>query len=257
VRVKDNGPGIAASSLSKVAQRYFTSKRHDPASFTGFGFRGEALASMAEIASLEVYSRQLNDATMNTLQLRVRDRERLMSASNTSRAAPSSTADRRTAPDLWTPSAPPSKSGTSSTNGQCGSWRLAIPALADLIERRKTAGATIEQIRKMIETYALSHPGIAFTLEDAEKKDSKVMTLLRVKSVPERWASIFGGSFTKVGPIPIRDYADLWPVSHRHRCAVRRRPSRRLHLLCCCLQQAVSVHQSVAFDASRAAKNVA
>lgn len=60
IQVSDNGPGIPPNELQSVGERYFTSKCRtlaDLDTVTSFGFRGEALASIGEVALLEVHSR--------------------------------------------------------------------------------------------------------------------------------------------------------------------------------------------------------
>lgn len=63
IQVKDNGHGIAPEDRENVAKRHFTSKIRDMAELRELGgrylgFRGEALASAAELAaSLELATR--------------------------------------------------------------------------------------------------------------------------------------------------------------------------------------------------------
>ncbi|RUS21340.1 hypothetical protein BC937DRAFT_92991 [Endogone sp. FLAS-F59071] len=60
VQVTDNGIGITPIDLKNVGQRYATSKCHtleDLQNVMSFGFRGEALASIAEVAVLEIISK--------------------------------------------------------------------------------------------------------------------------------------------------------------------------------------------------------
>lgn len=60
IKVEDNGRGIADISL--LAQRYCTSKLVNQQVEQSYGFRGEALASMADIASLEILTRSGSSA---------------------------------------------------------------------------------------------------------------------------------------------------------------------------------------------------
>jgi DNA mismatch repair protein MutL len=61
VRVADNGIGIDLADLQQAATAHSTSKiddRDDLFHITSLGFRGEALHSLAQLADLEIYSRQ-------------------------------------------------------------------------------------------------------------------------------------------------------------------------------------------------------
>lgn len=74
-RVQDNGTGIRPQDFQKLGQRYCTSKAarfvtlHETATF---GFRGEALASLAESSSLEVLSRHADSNPDDTHSLHIR-----------------------------------------------------------------------------------------------------------------------------------------------------------------------------------------
>jgi DNA mismatch repair protein MutL len=59
-QVKDNGLGIAEADLAQLPARYHTSKCHtleDLSNIATLGWRGEALASLAEVANLQIISR--------------------------------------------------------------------------------------------------------------------------------------------------------------------------------------------------------
>ncbi|MCP4050123.1 MAG: DNA mismatch repair endonuclease MutL [bacterium] len=64
IRVSDNGTGISKKDLRLAPVQYATSKINrleDIYSSTGFGFRGEALASICHIAKLEILSKTKNN----------------------------------------------------------------------------------------------------------------------------------------------------------------------------------------------------
>lgn len=61
VRISDNGQGIAPGHLAKALERFTTSKitkTEDLWSLSSYGFRGEALASIAAVSELTLTSRQ-------------------------------------------------------------------------------------------------------------------------------------------------------------------------------------------------------
>ncbi|CAG8470821.1 9633_t:CDS:10 [Ambispora gerdemannii] len=63
LQVLDNGCGISPEDLQKIGQRYFTSRCNtleDLQQVTTYGFRGEALASISDVAILEIISKHPN-----------------------------------------------------------------------------------------------------------------------------------------------------------------------------------------------------
>ena len=61
VRVSDNGSGISESDLALALKRHATSKivaSEDLFTLTSYGFRGEALASIAAVSQLKLISKQ-------------------------------------------------------------------------------------------------------------------------------------------------------------------------------------------------------
>jgi DNA mismatch repair protein MutL len=73
IRVADDGAGIAAGALELACQPHTTSKLHslrDLEALRSFGFRGEALASVAAIAELELLSAADDSGLASGLRLR-------------------------------------------------------------------------------------------------------------------------------------------------------------------------------------------
>ena len=75
VQVKDNGHGIAPEDRDNVARRYFTSKIRDVAELKllggrSLGFRGEALASAAEMSGgLDIVTRIEGEVTATKMAI--------------------------------------------------------------------------------------------------------------------------------------------------------------------------------------------
>ncbi|KAI9013827.1 hypothetical protein CLU79DRAFT_768116 [Phycomyces nitens] len=70
VQVTDNGIGIHPESMTEVAKRYTTSKCHtihDLQHLQTFGFRGEALAALAEASILQITSKHKNHKGFMTI----------------------------------------------------------------------------------------------------------------------------------------------------------------------------------------------
>ncbi|PBL02872.1 hypothetical protein ARMGADRAFT_1042474 [Armillaria gallica] len=139
--VRDDGTGMGKDALAGIEGRYVTSKAYDPDSLnvlSTFGFRGEALASAADLCCLEISSR---------------------------------TAVSR---ETWSVIL---KGGQTLYSGVAVRWRRETPgtvvcvrdAFYNLPVRRRShpsPSRTLELIRQEIETYALVFPGVAFSLEN-------------------------------------------------------------------------------------------
>jgi len=73
LKIADNGSGIAKDDMELAFERHATSKIHsanDLNSISSFGFRGEALASVASVAEVEVTSRQADNDVGNRLVIK-------------------------------------------------------------------------------------------------------------------------------------------------------------------------------------------
>ncbi|KAK0461814.1 uncharacterized protein EV420DRAFT_1305145 [Desarmillaria tabescens] len=139
--VRDDGTGMSKDALTAIEERYATSKAYDPDSLnvlSTFGFRGEALASAADLCCLEISSR---------------------------------TAVSR---ETWSVIL---KGGQTLYSGAAVRWRRETPgtvvcvrdALYNLPVRRRShpsPARTLELIKQEIETYALVFPSVAFSLEN-------------------------------------------------------------------------------------------
>ncbi|KAI0700587.1 hypothetical protein BC835DRAFT_1411934 [Cytidiella melzeri] len=165
--VRDNGVGMTKSDLTAFehAGRYGTSKAYSSESLgevSTFGFRGEALASAADLSCLEICSRT------------ARSRE------------------------TWSVIL---KDGKSLYNGPAVRWRREYSgtvvcvrdAFYNLPIRRlshPTPQRTLELIRKDIETFALVFPGVSFSLENTHRNDTKRSERRKTMAVPKTHSTL-------------------------------------------------------------------
>ena len=135
IRVADDGVGIAADALELACQRHTTSKLHTPAdleSIATLGFRGEALASIATVAELELVSAATAMGTARTLLLRGGQ-----------------------------PVAAGAIPRTRGTTVTVRALFAEMPARRALLRGARSEGARIAAV---VRAYALLHPAVRFTL---------------------------------------------------------------------------------------------
>ncbi|OCH95920.1 hypothetical protein OBBRIDRAFT_766580 [Obba rivulosa] len=176
--IRDDGTGISRDGLAALEAgpdggRYSTSKAYTPASLgevTTFGFRGEALASAADLCCLEISSRTARSRESWSIIM---------------------------------------KDGKTLYNGPSIRWRRESPgtvvcvrdAFYNLPVRRLSHPPpvrTVELIRKEIEAFALVFPEVSFTLEDTNKakgggsRGSRVLTIPKTGSILTSFRNIYG-----------------------------------------------------------------
>ncbi|PFH51311.1 hypothetical protein AMATHDRAFT_142895 [Amanita thiersii Skay4041] len=181
--VRDNGVGITRDALNIIGEgsdngRYFTSKPHASHTINAletFGFRGEALASIASLSCIEICSRIARSR------------------------------------DTWSVIL---KGEKSLYNGPAVRWRRESPgtvvhvrdAFYNLPVRRRSHPApsrTMDQIRQELECYALIFPHVSFTLEDIQSQKragSSEYCLLRIPKTSSTLAAfqhLYGKAFAK------------------------------------------------------------
>ncbi|TFK85447.1 hypothetical protein K466DRAFT_494735 [Polyporus arcularius HHB13444] len=170
--VRDDGAGIPRDGLALLAGgaetgRYGTSKAYTPASLnevTTFGFRGEALASVADLCCLEVCSRTKHSSENWSVIL---------------------------------------KGGQTLYTGPSIRWRRESPgtvvSVRDVfynlpIRRRShpSAARTVDLVRREIETFALVFPDVCFSLETSKKGQNgvHVRSKARVLTVPKTQSTL-------------------------------------------------------------------
>ncbi|KAJ6466703.1 hypothetical protein C8R47DRAFT_1179968 [Mycena vitilis] len=152
--VRDDGSGLSKDGMDILgtgleAGRYGTSKAYAPESLddlSTFGFRGEALASCADICCLEISSR--TSRSRQTWSVIVKGSKALY-------------------------------------NGPAVRWRRESPGTTLPVRRlsHPTAARTLDAVRHEIEAFALVFPSVSFTLENTHSvRDEKDM-LLRIPKV--------------------------------------------------------------------------
>ncbi|XP_054989276.1 DNA mismatch repair protein Mlh3 isoform X2 [Sorex araneus] len=165
VQVIDNGVGMASDDVDKAGNRYFTSKCNSIQDLENprfFGFRGEALASIADMASaVEISSR--TNRTMKTF-VKLFQNGKALKVSEA---------------DLTRPSA-----GTTVTVHNLF-YQLPV--------RRKCMDARLEfeKVRQRIEALSLMHPSISFSLRN-DVSGSMVLQLPKAKDICSRFCQIYG-----------------------------------------------------------------
>ena len=148
IEVIDNGSGMSIHDLELSVCRHATSKItafEDLSQLASLGFRGEALPSIAAVASLKITSKIKNAETFE------------VSAEHT---APKK-ADAKRVPNY-------------NFLGSDHGTRITVTSLFSQIPARlkflKSAGAETSAVREIIERLALTHPEVAFTLQSDDRK---------------------------------------------------------------------------------------
>nr|XP_034964245.1 DNA mismatch repair protein Mlh3 isoform X2 [Zootoca vivipara] len=164
VQVVDNGSGMGRDDLNKVGNRYFTSKCYsveDLENLKFYGFRGEALASIANMASILEVSSKTNKVAKTFLKLFHNGKGLEVSEAELNR-----------------PSA-----GTTVT---------AYNLFHQLPVRRKCMDSRLEfeRVRHKVEALSLIHPSISFSLRN-DASCSMVLQLPKTKDTRSRFSQIY------------------------------------------------------------------
>ncbi|XP_071078170.1 DNA mismatch repair protein Mlh3 isoform X3 [Desmodus rotundus] len=165
VQVIDNGLGIGSDDVDTVGTRYFTSKCNSLQDLENpkfYGFRGEALASIADMASaVEISSKK--SRTMKTFVKLFQNGKALKACEA----------------DLSRPSA-----GTTVT---------VYNLFYQLPVRRKCMDPRLEfeKVRQRVEALSLMHPSISFSLRN-DVSGSMVLQLPKTKDICSRFCQIHG-----------------------------------------------------------------
>lgn len=181
--VKDNGHGLDKKDLEVIGQegdsgRYSTSKRYAPNSMNAestFGFRGEALASAAQLSCLEISSRTAK--SKESWSLIVKGGKRLYHG--------------------------PSVRWRRETPGTVACIRDAFYNLPVRRLSHPSPTRTMDLIRQEVEKYAVVFPEVEFTIEDihASKVASNEERIIRIPKTSSMLASfrrLFGRALVEV-----------------------------------------------------------
>lgn len=135
IRVTDDGIGMHAADLPLAVERYTTSKLqafHDLTRLTTYGFRGEALASIAAVSELEILSRPSAEPVGHRIRVR-------FGKTTTVEPAPAAPGTAVTVRDLF----------------------ANVPVRRRFLRNERTETAFIQRV---VAAYALARPDVQFTL---------------------------------------------------------------------------------------------
>ncbi|KAH0839814.1 hypothetical protein J3R83DRAFT_760 [Lanmaoa asiatica] len=182
--VMDNGAGFTKDGLHKIGQDsergwYNSSKAYTAASLdtvSTFGFRGEALASMADLSCMEISSRTARSRESWSV---------IVKAGKSLYIGPSI---------RWRRESP----------GTVVSIRDAFFSLPVRRQSHPTPNKTIELIRQELEVYALVFPNISFSFQDASKTKesnnphkSHILKIPKTRSTLAAFQHFYGRAFTE------------------------------------------------------------
>ncbi|XP_060119153.1 DNA mismatch repair protein Mlh3 [Heteronotia binoei] len=187
IQVVDNGSGMGREDLCKAGNRYFTSKCYsveDLENLTFYGFRGEALASIANMASIVEISSKTNKIAKTFLKLFHNGKGLEVSEAELNRPSPGTTV---TVYNLF----------------------------HQLPVRRKCMDSLLEfeRVRHKVEALSLMHPSVSFSLRNYASC-SMALQLPKTKDVCSRFSQIYGlgksqklrGIYYKSGGFEISGY---------------------------------------------------
>ncbi|MEM9710140.1 MAG: DNA mismatch repair endonuclease MutL [Pseudomonadota bacterium] len=165
IRVTDDGSGIAAADLPLALSRHATSKidGSDLLNIHSFGFRGEALASLAGVARLRVASRPPGEAASE-----IKAEGGVLGAARPASAPQGTTVEVR---DLF----------------------YATPARLKFL---RTDRAETQAVADIVRRLALAAPGVAFRLRDVTDAPRDLLDLAPSSDPAERIGQILGKDFT-------------------------------------------------------------
>ena len=173
IRVSDDGDGMTAAELPLALERHATSKIDgaDLLNIRTFGFRGEALPSMAAVARMRITSRAAGAAEAWAIEARGGDID-----------------------------APKPAARSLGTEIELRDLFYATPARLKFL---KSDRAEAQAIAETVKRLAMAAPDVAITLTDAGASPSKTVFKAEAES-----GDLFDARLTRLGRILGRDFAD-------------------------------------------------
>ncbi|XP_064420972.1 DNA mismatch repair protein Mlh3 isoform X3 [Latimeria chalumnae] len=164
IQVVDNGIGMSREDVEKVGTRYFTSKCstiEDLENLKFYGFRGEAVSSIANMASVVEVSSKTNMSGCTHVKLFQNGKPLEVHEAEASRPSPGTTV---TVCNLF--------------------YNLPV--------RRKCMDPVLEyeKVRKRMEAISLMHPSISFSMRN--DASGLVVQLSKTKNIYSRFSQIYG-----------------------------------------------------------------
>lgn len=178
IRVSDDGAGIAPDELTLACQPHTTSKIHvldDLSRVTTLGFRGEALASIAAVAELEIVSARDTGGTAMSLLLQPGEEEGKLDV--TTRSSLGTTVTMR---DLFSN----------------------VPARRSLLRGPRTEAARVLSVAR---AYALIHPAVRFAVIDDGRLALQTPGTDLAATVAAIYGADVGRALLSFGPLFIDD----------------------------------------------------
>ncbi|CAI2175500.1 1264_t:CDS:10 [Funneliformis geosporum] len=173
IQITDNGSGITPDDMKKIGERYATSKCHtleDLANVITYGFRGEALSSLAEVSILEIISKHPDSYDTYSTILKGGQRLQYGPTRSSRRKKPGTIIIIR---DLF----------------------YTYPVRRKHLSENKFINE-LENVKKSVESIALINPQVTFILIDA-LRDRKIVTTRKVTNSISTFRQLFGSSLAQ------------------------------------------------------------
>ncbi|KAK3841571.1 MAG: hypothetical protein J3R72DRAFT_401135 [Linnemannia gamsii] len=190
LHVSDNGDGITPADMARIGTRYATSKcssLQDLNKITTYGFRGEAIAAIAEMSLVDIVSRPRAQESVYSTIFKGGDKLFCGPSSKYPRFSHGTTISVR---DLFY-MFPVRQRYWSDASGS----KLELE---------------LERVKRVVETLALVAPGISFTVIDMAR-DTKIMSCRKVDSPLHRITSTLGQALSTSMSF-VKSSRDLDPV---------------------------------------------